>query len=184
MLNLVYSALKKRLAAETEPAYLEWYYGQYDEDTMEEGGEMLWTTPAQFLEFLPIRWETRPNNIQAATLLFNVHLVNESFDSTDQRILNATLNHLGLESNVFRALMNFRCLLSYVPGFEALEDTDADRVLIESISRESTDPDHTMRRQLVSVQRFACRIYDYSALPNWTTVLAELDLDVQKVDQL
>lgn len=184
MLNLVYSALKKRLTADTAPAYLDWYYGQYDEAEMQDGGELLWTTPAQFVEFLPIEWETRPGNIQAANLRFHVHLVNESYEQDDKRILDAALNHLGQESNVFKSLMNFRCLLSYVPGFEALADTDQDRVLIESIVRESTDPDHTMRRQLVSVQRFACRIFDYSATPNWATVLAQLALDVQKVDHL
>lgn len=184
MLDLVYSALKKRLVASTEPEYLEWFYGQYDESEMEEGGELLWTTPAQFIEFLPLDWETRPMGIQTSVLRFNVHLVNESFDPGEQRILNASLNHLGGESAIFKALMNFRCLLSYVPGFEDLEGTEDDRVLIESIVRESTESDHTMRRQLVSVQRFSCRIFDYSALPNWTDVLAGLDLDILNVDQL
>lgn len=186
MLNLVYSAIKKRLAAQVLPLpkYVDWYYAQYLEDEMEDGGQLLWQTPALFVEFLPIEWETRPQNIQTSTLRFNTHLVNESFYDNDQRVLDAAVNHLGQESSVFVALMNWRCMLSYVPGFEALADTANDRVLLESIVRESSEPDHTMRRQLVGVQRFACRIYDYSAQPQWAQVLAALSLDVQIVDSL
>lgn len=184
MLNLIYAALKKRLAGQVEPKYIDWYMGQYLEDEQEDGGESLWNTPAVFLEFLPVDWDTRPGNVQTATLKLNAHLVNATLYDNDQRILDATINHLGMESQVFQALMNWRCMLSYVPGFEALEDTSNDRVLIESMVRNTTEPDHSMRQQLVSVQGFSSRIFDYSATPQWVQVLATLALDVQKVNSL
>ena len=184
MLNFVYSAIKKRLAEKVNPAYVDWYYGQYLEDDMEDGGQVLWQTPALFVEFFPTEWQTMGGNIQAANQKVGIHLVDESFYDDDRRITDSALHHLGRASNVFKALMNFRCNLSYVPGFEALAGTADDRVLMESMVRKVSEPDHNMRRQLVNVQGFETRIYYYSATPQWDTVLAALALDVQKVDSL
>lgn len=181
MLNLVYAALKARLLEECNPQYLDWYMGQYLEEEAEDGGQLLWATPAQFIEFLPIQWQTLPGNVQVADLQFNVHLVNDSVFDTDARMLDTTLNHLGQEGAVFRALMNWRAMLHDVPGMDTLEGTSADRVLIESLVRTSTDPDHNLRRQLVSVQSFTSRVYDYSATKQWVQVMATLDLEVLKV---
>lgn len=184
MLNLVYAALKKRLDTECQPRYIDWFMGQYLEDEAEEGGQLLWDTPAQFVEFMPVSWQTLLTNVQVCDLAFNVHLVNDSYFDNDARVLDPTLNHLGQETAVFRALMNWRCMLSYVPGFEALAGTANDRVLMESVVRESTEPDHNMRRQLVSVQRFTCRVYDYGATKTWVSVLAALAVDTEIVDNL
>lgn len=184
MLSLVYQALKKRLVNTTTPAYVDWYMGQYLEPEAEEGGQLLWRTPAQFVEFMPVQWQTLGNNVQAANTQFNLHLVNDCYHDDDQRITDAALGHLAQEAAVYATLQNWRCHLSYVPGFEALEGTPDDRVLIESITRERTDPDHNMGRQIVSVQGFACRIYDYGAVKNWVEVLAALNLTVIKVDTL
>lgn len=182
MLNLVYSALKKRLTAEVSPEYVDWFYGQYLDEETEDGGEMLWATPAVFVEFLPLKWETLGNAVQAANLQFNIHLVNNSLDSDEKRVTDtASLDHLGMESDVFRALQGFRALLSYVPGFEALAGEPGDRVILETISRLSSEPDHSMGRQLVSVQTFACRIYDYAATKTWATVVASLNQSVDMV---
>jgi hypothetical protein len=184
MLALVYQALKKRLAAATEPAYIDWYMGQYLEPEAEEGGQLLWQTPAQFVEFQPVDWQTLGNGAQAANVRFNVHLVNDTYFDDDRRVTDATLGHLVQEASVYAALQNWRCLLSYVPGLEALEDTPNDRVLIESIVRERTDPDHNLNRQIVSVQGFACRVYDYGAVKNWVEVMANLGITVIKVNSL
>jgi hypothetical protein len=184
MLSLVYQALKKRLSEVTTPDYVDWYMGQYLEADAEDGGQLLWGTPAQFIEFLPVQWQTLGNNVQAANTKFNIHLVNDCYHDDDKRITDAALGHLVQEAAVYAALQNWRCLMSYVPGLEALADTPNDRVLIESITRESTDPDHNMGRQIVSVQGFACRIYDYGAVKNWVEVLATLQETVIKVDHL
>lgn len=184
MLNLVYSALKKRVNDQVTPKYTDWYMGQYLEPDEENGGQLLWNTPAVFIEFVPLQWDTLGNSVQASNTAFNLHLVNDSLYDDDKRVTDPVLNHFGLETLVFKAMMNWRCMLSYVPGFEALADTDNDRVLIESIVRVSTDTDHGANRQLVSLQQFSCRIYDYSATKQWATVLAALELEVTKVDHL
>lgn len=184
MLNLVYQALKKRINDKVAPKYTDWYMGQYLEPDEEDGGALLWDTPAVFIEFPPIPWTTMGNSVQAADTSVNIHLVNDSYFDTDQRVTDATLNHFGLEGSVYRHLMNWRCLLSYVPGFEALAGTENDRVLMESVVRLNTDVDHGARRQFVSVQTFSTRIYDYSATKQWASVVAVLELDVIKVNHL
>lgn len=184
MLNLVYQALKKRINEKVSPKYTDWYMGQYLEPDEEDGGALLWDTPAVFVEFPPIAWQTLGGSVQAADMSMNIHLVNDSYFDTDQRVTDPILNHFGLEGNVFKAMMNWRCMLSYVPGFEALAGTDNDRVLIESVVRLNTDVDHGARRQFVSVQTFSSRIYDYSATKQWVNVLAALELDVIKVNHL
>ncbi len=184
MIHLAYSAIKKRLIEKVNPKYVDFYYGQYLEEDMDETAPILWQTPAHFIEFAPIRWKTLGGNIQSSAIEFNHHLVNESYYDDDKRVLDSALGHLTQESQVFQALMNWRCMLSYVPGYEGLTDTADDRVLLESIVRTASEPDHTLRRQLVAVQQFTCTIYDYSATKQWTSILATLQLDVQKVDSL
>lgn len=185
MTGLVYSALKAHLTTAMPTAYVDWYFGQYIESEMEGGGELLYTTPAIFVEFAPIEWVTLPGSIQRTVLRFSVHLVNESMYATDKRFVgDPALDHLGQESQVFRALMNRRFMLSDVPSFAALAGTENDRVLVESIVRKSSESDHVMHRQLVSIQSFEATVYDYSAQPTWATVLAALQLEIQKVDHL
>lgn len=186
MLTFGYQILKQRLSAEVAPSlkYVDWYLGQYLEDEQEDGGELLWDTPAAFIEFFPIEWESRPGNIQTAELNFALHLVNESVYPDDRRVLDPAVNHLTQESSVFTSMQNYRGLLSHLPAYAALAGTDNDRVILESIVRKTSEPDHNMRRQLVSVQQFRCIIYDYSAVPNWIQILASLTINVEKVDQL
>ncbi len=184
MLNLSYLALKNRLSQKVAPKYVDWFMGQYLEDEEQDGGALLWDTPAVFLEFAPVQWQTMSLGVQAANISMNVHLVTDNYHSDDQRVTDTTINLFGLENLVFKSLMNWRCNLSFVPGMEALADTSADRVLMESLVRVTSETDHNARRQMVSVQGFTTRIYDYSATKEWAQVLAMLELDVIKVDQL
>lgn len=178
MLHHVYLALKKRLLSELSPApaYVDWYYGQYLDD---ENEAPLWDTPAIFIEFLPIQWTNLNGGLQQARLSFNVHLVNTCLSEGAERITDtAALDHLGMAGSVFRSLHQFRCQQSYVPGFEALVGTPDDVLLLDGISRERSEPDHSLSRLLVSVQGFACRITDYSAQRTWTDATATLQGDV------
>lgn len=184
MLNLLYLALKKKIQTEAQPKYVDWYLGQYLEEQEDQGGALLWDTPAVFLEFQPVTWKTLLNNVQCADVLFAAHVVTDNYHDGDQRITDANTSPFGLESSVYTGLMNWRCNLSYLPGFEALEGTTNDRVLMESIVRLESSTDHAMRRQMVSLQVFGSKIYDYSAQKQWVEVLAALDLSVQKVNSL
>lgn len=186
MLHLVYKAIKKKLLADVTPTpeYVDWYYGQYLEDEMEDGGELLWTTPAVFIEFLPLQWTTRGDLSQRAELVFNVHLVNESMDSDERRMTDTTsTGHMAQAARVFSALQGFRANLKYIPGFESIADAD-DRVMIESITRVSSEVDHNLRRQVVSVQQFRATIFDYGAQRNWQQVLAAIEEEVEVVESV
>lgn len=177
MMKEVYQAFKQRLSSEiTELNWVDWYLNQY----AQEGEQSMWTTPAAFVEFMPIDWQMLSNGVQSSNVMFQIHLVNESQYDDDQRMTDVQINHLGMERDVYLSMQNWRCMISYLPRYADLADTPADRVLIESTVRVRTYPDHEMNRMLVSVQEFITRIYDYSAQPQWQSVLAELDLKVQK----
>jgi hypothetical protein len=180
MTKEIYQALKQRLLRinldgnhHNPPIfkYVDWYYGQYHEQDQDEGaGATLWDTPAAFIEFAPIAWQTLGDGLQKAQLHFTVHVVNESMYDTDQRVLDDGQDHFGLEAQVYAALHRHRVLLSHLPAFAALSGTADDRVLCESITRVSTVIDHTLRRQLVSVQEFQTTIYDYSAMKDFLMI--------------
>lgn len=177
MIKEVYQAFKKRLGEEiTALNWIDWYLAQYDM----EGQQALWTTPAAFVEFLPINWQMLTNGVQASNIMLQVHLVNESHYDDDKRMTDDQVDHLGMENEVYLALQNWRCMLSYLDEYAALAGTPDDRVLVETVVRSRTYPDHLMSRVLVSVQEFTTRIYDYSATPQWGSVLASLDLQVEK----
>jgi len=179
MLKDVYQALKKRISEEI-PAitWIDWYLAQYDQ----EGEQAMWTTPAAFIEFLPLDWQSLGSGVQASNVMLQVHLVNETHYDDEKRMLDATINHLGQAQDIYKALHNWRCMLSYVDEYAALAGTENDRVLLESMVRVRTYPDHNMSRMLVAVQEFTMRIYDYDAQIQWQEVVAALDLQVEKAD--
>lgn len=174
MLREIYIALKQRLQEITELKEVNWFYGQYYQ---EDQSQSLWTTPSLFIEFLPIQWQVVGNKVQRANLKFILHLVNESHYDNDERILSAVPNHFGLESKVYLKMMGFRDLLSNIPGYENLTDTEDDRILMESIVRTDTIVDHSLSNLLISLQQFSCTIHDYSAHPSYQNVLIHYDLD-------
>lgn len=177
MLKDVYQAIKKRLGEEIPAlAWIDWYLAQY----AQEGEQALWTTPACFIEFLPLDWQTLGSGVQASNVMLQIHLVNETHYDDDKRVLDATIGHLAQAQQVYTALHNWRCMMSYVDEYAALEGTENDRVLLESMVRVRTYPDHDMSRLLVAVQEFTMRIYDYDAQLQWQDVLASLDLQVEK----
>ncbi len=177
MLKEVYKAIKKAIGDQIDGINdLDWYLGQYDQD----GDNTLYTTPAVYIEFQPMDWEQLKVGVQACNLMVSIHAVNASLYDTDQRILDAASNHLELENSVYRALQGFRCMLSYLPEYAGLAGGANDRVLLESMVRQRTYPDHDINRLLVSVQEFKTRIYDYSAEPQYQEVIANLNLTAEK----
>lgn len=178
MIKEVYQALKKRIGEIAEMDRVDWFMNQYNEAD-ESGNVLVYETPVVYLEFPPIEWQQMGSGIQRATISFNAHLVTESVADDDKRILDTTyVNHLGIENKVFVKLNNWRTNLSYVDAYGSLANTDKDRVLIESIVRKVTEPDHNLSEFVVTVQQFSCVIYDYSGMKNWKKVLAEISLEV------
>lgn len=178
MLDKIYVALKGRLAEEVPAlAEVDWYLGQYDETDPDV--QNWYVSPAAFLEWDPIPWESIGMYAQAANATLNVHVVNATLYDNDERILSAATNHFGLEQAVFKALHGWRVRLTDVEP-----DAPEGLMLCETLVRRETIPDHSLRRSLVSIQRFTTRIYDYSAVPDYEQVLASLNLTVQPDTQI
>jgi hypothetical protein len=176
MLDLVYLALKKRLT-EKVPALdgIDWHLNQY----AQVGDDSITITPGLYIKFLPIDWKTMPDNIQRGVLVFETHLVSDTAYGDERDMTDKDyIDHLGTESKVFQALMNFRFLLSYVPGYESFFTTANDRVLLESIVRVSSVPHGELDNIAKTNQRFQAVMYDYSAQPQWQTVVAALECEV------
>ena len=176
MFKDVYTAIKQRLNDISDwKNDLDWYLHQYDQD----GEEVLYTTPAIYIEFGPVEWNTYPDNRQRGVMEFRIHLVNESDYDNDQRVLDPAINHLGQEAEIFRGLQGWGCKLSYIPEYSALSGTDNDVVLLNDVVRIRTEPDHELSNLLISIQTFQCNVYDYNALPQWQYITAQLEADVQ-----
>lgn len=178
MLDKIYAALKLRLAEEVpDLKEIDWYLGQYDETDPDI--QNWYTSPAAYLEWDPIQWASIGMYAQAADATLNVHIVNATLYDNDQRILDAANNHFGLEREVFRALHGWRVrLIDLEPA------APPELMLCETLVRRETIPDHSLRRSLVSIQRFTTRIYDYSAVPEYEQIVAQLNLTAQLADEV
>lgn len=173
MLDLVYLGLKKRLG-EKLPSLenIDWHLNQY---AQVEGDDVI-VTPGLYIKFLPIEWKTLGDNVQRGVLQFETHLVSSSAYGDERDMTDRDyIDHLAQESAVFTALQNFRFNLSYVPGFSALAGTPNDRVLLEGIVRVGSVPHGELTNLPKTAQRFQATIADYSAQPQWQTVLATLE---------
>lgn len=176
MLDLVYLGLKKRLT-EKVPALdgIDWHLNQY----AQVGDDSITITPGLYIKFLPIDWKTMPDNIQRGVLVFETHLVSDTAYGDERDMTDKDyIDHLGTESRVFQALMNFRLLLSYVPGYAALANTPNDQVLLESIVRTNSVPHGELDNIAKTNQRFQGVMFDYSAQPQLQTVLTSLECEV------
>ncbi len=176
MLDLVYLALKKRLTIKVPGLDgIDWHLNQY----AQVGEDIITITPGLYVKFLPVEWKTLPDSIQRGVLQFETHLVSDTAYGDERDMTDKVyIDHLGTESKVFQALMNFRPLLSYVPGFEALFNTADDRVLLESIVRVNSVPHGELDNIAKTSQRFQSVMYDYSAQQQLQTVLATLECEV------
>lgn len=179
MLRLIYLTLEKHLTDRVSAINeIDWHLGQL---AQEDPTRVVETAPVLYLKFMPIQWQTLGGNIQRGVLYFEAHLATET-GYGDSRDMTDTehIDHLRIEAEVFRALMNQRFLLSDAPGMAALRDTPADRVLVESIVRVATEPhDGRFGPLAVSVQRFAATVFDYSATREWREILAALAVEVE-----
>lgn len=181
MIKEHYSAIKRRLTTQV-PALkiVDWFMQQYTE---KEGEPWLWQTPAAFIEFQELEWETLRGGLQRAEMNFAIHLVTESFGDSDAKLYDAyAVDHFALAATIHQKMMNFRALLSYLPEYAALANTVNDAVLIESLVRDSTIPIHQMSNLMVSVHVYKGMVYDYGGVANWATVMATLNETAEIVD--
>lgn len=172
MLQLVYPVLKQHLNAEINALKLiDWDLGQYNQ----AGEDHVRTTPAVYIGFDPIEWETLPKGIQRSVLSFTLTLVSHSAYGNEKDMLDTTyINHLSIWNLLYSKMQNKRFLFSQLPGNSALAGTANDHVILESVVRVSSDPHSTIDNLVVSTHRFEAMMYDYAAVPGFQTVLADL----------
>lgn len=163
MLSAVYLGLKTRLGVIPDVEEIDYYLGQYEQG---ERGSVLYTEEALFIEFLPISWETLRNKVQKAVLTFRIHAVSACVYDDEDRILGTgVLDHMGLVSQVFQQLQNFRII------------EPSGQVILESIVRVQEEPNHDLDVVIATVQEFNATMFDYSAM-NPSTRLNSVDLVV------
>jgi hypothetical protein len=149
--------------------------GQYQQ----RGDDHVLTSPAAYLMIRDINWGSLGNKVQRAVMTFDVTLVVQTAygdirDHTD----NTYINYLAIQSAIYQALKDKRFYIHDVPGMEAVEDTDADAVLIESIDRVDTFTHKNQSNLIVATERYQCPVFDYSATPAYQELMAELELDI------
>jgi hypothetical protein len=162
-----YQIIKARLQEITQLKEVDWYYAQ--EEQAEEN--TLFVDCGAYIEFEAIDWATMGTGIQQATLGFNIHVVSESMYDNDQRVLDPTTNHLGLNALVYQKLHKYGAWLSSLPAFAALANTGNDKRVVNEIVRTSTTPDHRLSNLMVTVQRFQSTVLDVSATPAYIQTL-------------
>lgn len=164
MLEHIYTALKDRLETVANIDEVDYYLGQY---LQQEGGNRLYSDQALFIELLPIEWQSQRGNTQKAVLSFRVHTVSAClYDNEDRLVGTGVYNHMELVTEVFKTLQNFRVV-----------QNPSGNVLLESIVRTLTEPNHDLDVVMVTVQEFDCTIFDYSAIAQ-TTKVNNVDLRV------
>lgn len=179
MIKDVYQALKKRLSEIDKLDRVDWFLNQYNEVDVDNGNVLVYETPVVYVEFAPVEWKTLTQNAQRAEILFSVHLVTETVADDDKRLLETQyVNHAAIENEVFKKLMNWRTHYSFVDEYAGLQNGD-DWMLIESIVRTASEPDHALTEFFVTVQQFKCVIYDYSAVKQWQQVQAQLQINAE-----
>jgi predicted histidine transporter YuiF (NhaC family) len=168
-----YRIIKQRLQEITQLKEIDWYYEQEQQD--EEN--TLYVDSGAYIEFEAVEWAQMGQNMQRATLAFNVHLVNENLYDNDERVLNADINHMGINALVFQKLQGFAAFLSALPEFASLVNTSQDLRVINEIVRTNTIHDHKLSNLMVTVQRFQCTVFDVSATPQYVqTTINNLNL--------
>jgi len=182
MLQLVYPVLKQHLNAEISALkFIDWDLGQYNQ----LGEEVVRASPVVYIGFDPIEWETLPKGIQRSVLSFTLTLVSDSAYGDERDMLDTTyINHLGIWNELYSKMQNKRFLFSDLPGNSALAGTANAHVVLESVVRINSDPHSNIDKLIVSSHRFEAMMYDYSAVPGFQTVLADLVCNLTIEDNL
>lgn len=175
MTQNVYFLLKNRLSSIAELDEIDWFTGQYEQN----GEQALTVSTGCYLEFMSAQWQTLGDGQQQAALEFDVYLVQHSVLSGDERISDPVMDHLGIVDKIHKALHRWGAMLSDLPAFSALAGTEDDIVIINSIVRTGSTPDHNLSNLLVTAQRFSCLVRDISASPEYQETIANLNLNTE-----
>lgn len=173
-----YLAIKKRLSELLEIAQVDWFYDQYSESA---DGNLVYVTPAVYVEFQPIEFQQRGGLTQTSVLDVVIHVVSSSgYGAEDMRQTQdtdgLTIQHLTLVKLVHKKLQGFGCAYNYLTGY-----TNADN-LISGMVRRSMEVDHALSPFVITKMTFQFHAYDCDAAiettmiaPNTVTVLPNVE---------
>jgi hypothetical protein len=176
MLNLIFPVIQARLVEKmpVELLDVDWYLGQYKQTG--EGTQL--ATPAAYLEFQITNCVELPNNITRNEYLLKVHLVDETLSDTGERVTSADVDHYGKVQKIKQALQGFEARVSDHPDFVQFAGTSDDAMLINMIGIAGPPTvDHSLNNFMVTIQSFDFVGYDFSAVPRFKQVIAELTIE-------
>lgn len=151
MKKQLYLAIVDRLknipGADGEPLFKHFDLWNQQVEFIEQ--ETPFLTPAVFVEFLPLKWQTLGNRVQSADLTTRLHIVTEwhalTADYTPDDLEDRALEYLDIVDSVVAAMQNF-----------AAPCTNA-------WMRTQTIPNHNHERYVDSVEEYISRVTDTSA---------------------
>ena len=151
---------------------VDWDLQQYNQ----QQEDAVITTPAAYIAFQNIEFATLNRYIQRGVMEITVSLVTQTAYGDAQDMTDTTyINHLGIETAIYKALQGKRFNISDIPGVTLGPDDD-DVVLIETIERTGYEPHATQDNLIVTRQSFRANVFDYTADPAYEEVTAALNL--------
>jgi hypothetical protein len=150
ILEQFYYDIMKAVMAVPSVKYFDKYNGQY----LNEGEELNYNTPAVFMEFAPIEWQTLGQKRQSANIEFLLHLQTDQIAETNslekEQDRALALEHLRIEEAIAKKLQGMNG--SYFGTLSRINITD--------------DSDHDS--QVITLIGFKTRLVD-DGLANETT---------------
>lgn len=180
MTESIYNALEKRLQEKVpEIKNIDWFANQYEPSEEED---FVWITPAVFLEFAPVTWQTTGDTaIQQTLMTLTVHTVTDNNLVTKDRF--TATQHLTIQRKVHAALHEFSCLLSYIQPTVTNSD---DHILLNELTRITSEPDHTLNVFITTKQTYTAQVFDLDLyFYNLQQSSQDVDIDViLNIDQV
>ena len=177
MYTLPYQIIRNKLSANvSEIKDLDWYLQQYQANDKNAG---LYDLPGVYVEFAPIDTQQMAGFVQMGTAAIRIHLVTDSIESKgERRIKRVTAkDHAVIMDEIYKTLNGKRGLLHEADGFEDVVNTEQDFMVMNSMTRNQIIPPHQLRKNMVSIQRFECVIYDYSNNKVFQKIEPDLELN-------
>jgi hypothetical protein len=160
MFPLFHQLLGQRIAQQVRALKeVQYYLGQ----DQQQGEIPLLTSPAAYLQYQPIDFQTLPRENQLGNARFTVRVVSDCIYDNDQRVESMLNTHWTLVGQVYKALMGYPARKSALPAFASLAGTQADHQVFSEIVRLRLQPDHRPSNLIVTLIEFETTLYDCSA---------------------
>ena len=179
MFTYPFEIIKARLqTVVTEQRETDWYMNQ---DSMSDKNASIKTTPAIYIEFLPVETRDEGQRIQSAETEFNIILITDCLYDTGSKRLKKdnARDHMRIFDKINQALSGYSARLSVLPDFVALANTVNDQRVFNTITRNGITPPHVpLKAMMKSVQKFKTMMWDHAAQIAYTTPETPPTLDL------